>query len=168
MSNVLSGEEFLFQLTQKSNPSYDGKIEKALSLSREEYCKKKISEIESSMQAIINGEVVNIDEKNAIDDLASCKTFFMELMCPGKNWECNRCTFMNTSQESLCSLCGTARPTTLPTVMEMKLENLLSKRRSNIDEKEEIMLLEAKMQSPMVVDKLEKQVEDLSQKYGKV
>merc|ERR1719397_625681 len=120
------------------------------------------------MRTIINGEEVNIEEKNAIDELGICKTFFMELLCPEMDWECNLCTFLNTPQDSKCSICGTPRPTTLPTVMAMKLEKYLSQRRSNMDEKEEIMLLEAKMQSPMVVDKLEKQVDDLSQKYGKV
>jgi len=118
--------------------------------------------------AIINGEEVDVDEKNAIDDLGICKTFFQELMCQERDWQCNCCTFLNTPKVSICSMCGIARPTELPTVMAKKLENLLSKKRSYVDEQEDRMPLGAEVKSPMAVDKLEKQVDDLSQKYGKV
>lgn len=159
MKNELLNMKYLIPFHRKVSNEMD----KVLNQSRQEYCDKNITAIETRMKTITNEP--DVDVKSTIQELQRYKTFFQELRNPLLEWKCSRCTFLNPQRAKTCSMCSTARQGELSTEMAEKLERLLTKKPRTVEEKEQV-LWEERPKSP--VGKLQEQVDDLSKRYEKV
>jgi len=165
MKNSSSKNQYLFKVNSQNKLSDTLKEDKVFKLSQKEFCEKNISAIETRMKAIQYSE--EKDEMSVLDELRSFKTFFLELMCPEIEWKCNRCTFLNSPEIRECKVCSSERLKHLSAEMAVKLEGLLASKEPRVEEKKSSVLLSAETKSPRV-DKLERQVKDLSKRYGMV
>lgn len=137
----------------------------ALDLSHREWCKKNISILESHMQVINNQRMSSgrgDDMSITMNELKRGKELFEELLYPKLQWNCTKCTYLNSPIHFNCEICESRKPAEITIAMSVQLQTLLSKQGQ--DEQEIVSLFDPVLEekSAALVKKLESKVaEDL-------